>query len=319
MNYPAQHKTIIRRRSKKHAKRSPRKRRVGILAALLLVLVGTLMIAYPFASDYLNRVEQEKVIESQEQVVKETPAEDLSAYMQAAKDYNARLLAGSTYVIDPFDPNYEQGASNEEYLSCLNLAGDGVMGTISIPAIGVNLSITHGTEGDAMNHAVGHVTNTSLPVGGASTHAVLAGHTGLPSAVIFDRLDQLQVGDYFVIQVLGEEHAYEVYSTEVVLPDETTSLGVVEGEDLITLVTCTPYGVNSHRLLVHAKRCDIPQDWIERKANKQSTPLFAQDIADGGISPFLIGVLLALAILIVLFIVRLVKARRSKGMRGGAR
>ncbi len=299
------------RRPGKHAKKNPRKRLYGALAAIALVLIGASMIAYPFVSDYLNRVEQDKVIQSQEQVVAETPAEDLSAYLQAAMDYNARLLAGSTYVIDPFDPT-AQTTTNEEYLASLNLNGDGVMGTISIPAIGVNLSISHGTEGEAMNHGVGHVTNTSLPVGGPSTHAVLAGHTGLPSAVIFDKLDKLQVGDYFVIQVLGEEHAYEVYSTEVVLPEETSSLGVSEGEDLITLVTCTPYGVNSHRLLVHARRCEIPQDWLDRKASNSSTSRFVQQITDGGLSPFVIGVLLAVAILLILGIVYLAKRHGRK-------
>ncbi len=276
------------------------------------------MIAYPFVSDHLNRVQQEKVIQAQEEVVSETPVEDLSAFMQAAMDYNARLLSGATYVVDPFEAN-SQADSNEEYLNCLNLNGDGVMGTISIPSIGVNLTIAHGTEGDEMNHGVGHVTNTSLPVGGASSHAVLAGHTGLPSAVIFDKLDQVQVGDYFVIQVLGEDHAYEVYSTEVVLPQDTSSLGISEGEDLVTLVTCTPYGVNSHRLLVHAKRCDIPQDWLDRKASKVSSTSLIQSVESGMLSPTVIGVLVAAAILLVLAIVRLVKKqareKRKRAMR----
>lgn len=299
----------------KHAKRRPRGRLFGILAALVLVIVGTSMIAYPFVSDYLNKVQQEKVIQTQKEVVSQTPEEDLSAFMQAAMDYNARLLSGATYVLDPFDAN-SQATSNEEYLSCLNLNGDGVMGTISIPSIDVNLTIAHGTEGDEMNHGVGHVTNTSLPVGGASSHSVLAGHTGLPSAVIFDKLDQLQVGDYFVIQVLGEEHAYEVYSTEVVLPQDTSSLGISEGEDLVTLVTCTPYGVNSHRLLVHAKRCDIPQDWLDRKASKKSTTPLIQSVENGTLSPTIIGILAAAAILLALAVVRLVKKQVRKKREG---
>lgn len=308
MRNPAQPGSPARRRPAKHANKKTRRRTVGVLAALAFVIVGTLMIAYPFASDYLNRAEQQKVIQTQVDAVNETPAEDLSAYMQAARDYNARLLSGATYVIDPFDAS-AQTATNEEYLSCLNLNGDGVMGTLSIPSIGVELSIAHGTEGDEMNHGVGHVTNTSLPVGGASTHSVLAGHTGLPSAVIFDKLDKLQVGDYFVIQVLGEEHAYEVYATEVVLPNDTSGLAVSEGEDLVTLVTCTPYGVNSHRLLVHARRCEIPQDWIDRKAAKETGIPLVQEIKDGSASPFVIGVLVALAVLVVAGVVRVVRAR----------
>ena len=152
-----------------------------------------------------------------------------------------------------------------------------------------------------MTHAVGHVPNSSLPVGGPSTHAVLAGHTGLPSAVIFDALDKLGVGDYFVIRVLGEEHAYRVTSTEVVLPDDASSLGIRDGEDLVTLVTCTPYGVNSHRLLVHAERCDVPQDWIDRKAGGQlgEVPLLARQAAQ--VPPVAVGLAFALALLLVAY------------------
>ena len=276
-------------------RKSPRRRRrVPILAALLVVLAGTCMIAYPFASDYLNKLEQAKVTQDLAHTIEETPEEDLSAYMQQAIDYNERLLSGSAYVVDPFDPDAPT-ATDEDYANCLNLNGDGVMGQIVIPKIGVNLPISHGTEGSGMDHGVGHVTNTSLPVGGESTHSVLAGHTGLPSAVIFDKLDQLEVGDYLIIQVLGEDHAYRVTSTEVVLPDDTSSLGVKQGEDLVTLVTCTPYGVNSHRLLVHAERCEVPQDWLERKASGDTALPFPYETGSQSFPPFLVGILIALA------------------------
>ncbi|MBN2938760.1 MAG: class C sortase, partial [Collinsella sp.] len=234
-----------------------------ILAALL-VLTGLCLLLYPVASDYLNKVEQAKVSNNLRQVVQEATPEDLSAWRQQAIDYNDRLYSGAAYVIDPFDPNAPK-TSDEEYLSCLNLAGDGAMGTIVIPSIGVDLPIYHGVTGEGMDHGVGHEPNSSLPVGGPSTHAVLAGHTGLPSAVIFDKLDKLHVGDYFVLQVLDEDLAYRVTSTEVVLPDDTSSLAIQKDKDLVTLVTCTPYGVNSHRLLIHAERCDVPKEWLERK------------------------------------------------------
>lgn len=282
-----------------------------MLISVLIVVAGLCMIAYPFASDYLNKLEQAKVTQNLAQTIEQTPEEDLSAYLRQAQDYNERLLAGSTYVIDPFDPN-SLTVGDEEYTSCLNLNGDGVMGQIVIPSIGVNLPITHGTEGSGMNHGVGHVTNTSLPVGGASTHAVLAGHTGLPSAVIFDHLDQLETGDYFIIQVLGEDHAYRVTSAEVVLPDDTTSLGVKEGKDLVTLVTCTPYGVNSHRLLIHAERCEVPQDWLDRKASGDTALPFPYETGSGSFPPFVIGVFVAAGIMLCFVIVRAIRRRRSR-------
>jgi sortase A len=304
---------------KRAERKSPRRRRrVPILAALLVVLVGTCMIGYPFASDYLNKLEQAKVTQDLAHTIEETPEEDLSAYMQQAIDYNERLLSGSAYVVDPFDPDAPT-ATDEDYANCLNLNGDGVMGQIVIPKIGVNLPISHGTEGSGMDHGVGHVTNTSLPVGGESTHSVLAGHTGLPSAVIFDKLDQLEVGDYLIIQALGEDHAYRVTSTEVVLPDDTSSLGVKQGEDLVTLVTCTPYGVNSHRLLVHAERCEVPQDWLERKASGDTALPFPYETGSQSFPPFLVGVLVALATILSYSVFKLARGRLTPTGRHGRR
>lgn len=277
------------------------------------------MVAYPFASDYLNRLEQAKVTENLNKTVEETSEEDLSVYRQQAQEFNERLVTGSTYVIDPFDPD-AQTLSGEEYLSCLNLNGDGAMGRIVIPAIGVDLPIYHGTEGDEMNHGVGHMASSTLPVGGASTHAVLAGHTGLPSAVIFDRLGELKVGDYFVIQVLGEDLAYRVSSTETVLPDEVSSLGVQEGKDLVTLVTCTPYGINSHRLLVHAERCEVPDEWIALKERQPDAGVAAILGGDGPSlnAPVLIGAGLAAVVLAVVGIAAARRRRREARRRASS-
>ncbi len=300
-----------RGRGGRHASASNRKGRFPALAAILVVVLGVCMIAYPFASDYLNKLEQAKVTQSLNQTIDQTPEEDLSAYMQQARDYNARLLSGSTYVVDPFDPD-AASVSDIDYMNCLNLNGDGVMGQIVIPSIDVNLPIYHGTEGTGMDHGVGHVANTSLPVGGGSTHSVLAGHTGLPSAVIFDKLDRLQVGDYLIIQVLGEDHAYRVVSTEVVLPSDTSSLAVQEDRDLVTLVTCTPYGINSHRLLVHAERCDVPQDWLDRKAAGSTALPFPYETGSGSFPPFVVGVFIAVGVLAVFALVRLLEKRRAR-------
>lgn len=292
----------------------PRKTRHWLAPALaiLLVLSGLCLLLYPVASDYLNKVEQAKVSNNLRQVVQEAAPEDLSAWRQQAIDYNNRLYSGAAYVVDPFDPDAPK-TSDEEYLACLNLAGNGAMGTIVIPSIDVDLPVYHGVTGDDMSHGVGHEPNSSLPVGGPSTHAVLAGHTGLPSAVIFDKLDKLHVGDYFVLQILDEDLAYRVTSTEVVLPDDTSSLAIQKDKDLVTLVTCTPYGVNSHRLLIHAERCDVPREWLERK--DRGTDLLSAYNALGdkiGVPPALIGVLLAVAVLAAVYAV----SRRRKGRAG---
>lgn len=291
-----------------------------ILVALILVLSGVALIGYPYASDYLNKLEQSKVAQTQDQVVQDTPKEDLSAQLQAAVDYNAKLKAGRVRVTDPFDPNAPT-VSDEEYYSLLNLNGDGVMGQIIIPKIGVDLPIYHGVDGEGMEHGVGHMPQTSLPVGGDSTHAVLAGHTGLPSAKIFDNIDQLQVGDWFIIHVLGEDHAYKVTSTEVVLPEDTQSLAIEDGKDLVTLVTCTPYGINTHRLLVHAERCDVPDEWLNRN-NNDSTPV-TQSVRDNPILAMtLIGLAVGLGVVVGLLLVgrhrrKLARAQAAAKPAGG--
>lgn len=236
------------------------KKRARLAIAALVFVLGAALIAYPYVSDYVHKQQRHEVISVQEEVVDETGDAELADEMVRAQDYNKRLLSSKTVVTDPFDPD-AQRVTSEEYESLLNLNGDGVMGTLVIPKIDLQMPIYHYTNDEELQEGVGHMEATSLPVGGPSTHAVLAGHNGLPMVKIFDRLDELEVGDYFVIEVLGEDHAYRVTGKETVLPEETESLVVQDGKDLVTLVTCTPYGVNTHRLLVHAERCELPADW----------------------------------------------------------
>ena len=216
------------------------------------------------------------------------------------------VLEGRVVVSDPFDPN-NSTPSDEEYASVLNLAGDGVMGQLVIPSIGVNLPIYHGVSDDQLLRGVGHLPTTSLPIGGPSTHCVLAGHTGLPSAKILGDIDQLKEGDWFIIRVLGEDHAYRVTSTEVVLPTETQSLVTQDGKDLVTLVTCTPYGVNTHRLLVHAERCDVPQEWLDMQDTADDVPLLSP--ADES-APLIVFSLIGLGVGIGLLVLRWAVVRR---------
>lgn len=222
---------------------------------------GIVLIAYPIVSNWLSKLERDKVAQSYSQTVSQATEQDLSSYQQDADEYNHDLLAGRTIVTDPFDPENRGSDSAERYWQVLNLQGDGLMGMLDIPKLGITLPIYHGTYSETLQRGVGHMPGTSVPVGGPSTHAVIAGHTGLPALVVFDHLDALTEGDYFVIRVLDEDHAYQVFGTEVVLPDETGSLAIQQGRDLVTLVTCTPYGVNDHRLLVHAERCEVPDGY----------------------------------------------------------
>jgi sortase A len=280
----------------------------------LLALAGIAAILYPYASDYLARREQAAVGERQQDVVAQAPKQDLTDEWEAAREFNRRQLEGRVVVSDPFDPN-NSTPSDEEYAEVLNLAGDGVMGQLVIPSIGVNLPIYHGVSDDQLLRGVGHLPTTSLPIGGPSTHCVLAGHTGLPSAKILGDIDQLKEGDWFIIRVLGEDHAYRVTSTEVVLPTETQSLVTQDGRDLVTLVTCTPYGVNTHRLLVHAERCEVPQEWLDMQNQADDVPLLSP--ADEG-APLVVLSLIGLGAGAGLILLSWATARRG-GKRPSSR
>ena len=301
---------------------SVRKRgRRQIAIALLALLLGAACIAFPFASDAYNKAHENIVMSEQQELVSSTEKATLAAERERAVEYNRQLLDGRAVVTDPFDPDAER-PTDEDYDSVMNLAGDGVMGTISIPAIHVQLPVYHTVDDDVLEHGVGHLEGTSVPIGGESTHCVLSGHTGLPSMKIFDNLDQLKEGDYFVLSVLGEDHAYEVTSIETVLPDETDSLVIEEGKDLCTLVTCTPYGVNTHRLLVHGERCEVPEEWLDK--GDADFPAGYSEPPDKALLPsVLLGLLLAFVVIGGYTGIQRLRKRRAEaaaaaGLAGGA-
>lgn len=282
--------------------------RVQIIIAVAIVLAGVALISYPFVSDWLNQREQDAISANQQEAVASLPPEDLSQERQRAEAYNAHLFSGGSQVVDPFD-THATYPGNKEYESVLNVVGDGVMAELFIPKINVDLPIYHYTTDESLTRGVGHVVNTSVPIGGESTHSVLAGHTGLPSARLFDRLDELSVGDWFIIRVLGEDHAYEITSTEVVLPEEVDSIKTEAERDLVTLVTCTPYGINTHRLLVHAERCEIPDGWdTSTESIHAATPL--TELPRHLWAYALAGVLVAVTIIVVVYVVLRVRSRQ---------
>ena len=233
----------------------------GIVKGLMVFLLFGIAIAltmYPFISNWLFENKMDSVADAVEQAAQELDNSEQQAALQAAREYNQVLANGHVTLTDPF----EEDVTDEdlaEYESLLNLMDDGVMGTVEIPVIDVSLPIYHGTSESVLEKGVGHLHGTSLPVGGESTHTVLTGHTGLSKAKLFTDLTELEEGDIFFLRVMGENLAYEVDQIKVVLPSELDDLKIVPGEDYCTLVTCTPYGVNSHRLLVRGVRTDYQE------------------------------------------------------------
>ena len=207
---------------------------------------------YPTASDYWNSFHQSRAIAGYAESVSGLNAVDYEHIWRSAREYNARLLERA----NPFRVLEEDEA---DYNGELNVGNNGIMGYIEIPGIEVSLPIYHGTSDGVLQVAVGHLQGSSLPVGGPSTHCVLSGHRGLPSAKLFTNLDQLAEGDIFMLRILNETLTYEVDQIHIVLPDEMGDLVVQEGQDHCTLVTCTPYGINTHRLLVRGKRIETPE------------------------------------------------------------
>ena len=216
---------------------------------ILVLLIGLSLLLYPSFSDWWNaRYQVDSIVKYAESV--STLNDDVYyEILESAREYNKTLLVrGNVYLL-----NDEQ---RQSYDSELNFSGNGIMAYVEIPSINVHLPVYHGTDEAVLQVAIGHLDWTSLPVGGESTHCVISGHRGLPSARLFTDLDQLSVGDYFMINVLDEVLTYEVDQIRIVLPHETEELLIQEGKDLVTLVTCTPYGVNSHRMLVRGHRVD---------------------------------------------------------------
>ena len=217
------------------------------IALVAIFFVGLSVLLSPTISDFWNEKRQSKAIVDYDSYINNLTPEDYSEYFVKADAYNKKIRNMSFPLL-----NHKNIA--DEYYDTLDINGDGMMGYITIEKIKVQLPIYHGTSDRVLNSAVGHVEGSTLPVGGKSTHAVLSAHRGLPSAKLFTNLDKLEIGDIFTIRILDRTVTYEVDQIHIVLPHETDELNIIPGEDHCTLVTCTPYGINTHRMLVRGKR-----------------------------------------------------------------
>ncbi|MCI9437536.1 MAG: class C sortase [Lachnospiraceae bacterium] len=237
-------KEIVNKKGKKK-KRGPS---ISTIILLVLLLAGVGILLYPSVSDWWNSLHATRAIAGYVTAVEVMSGREREKILEAARKYNAKLPNGVNFSITEVEW--------AEYNNLLDVTGTGIMGYVQISAIGVNLPIYHSVDETVLQIAVGHIPGSSLPVGGERTHAVLSGHRGLPSAKLFSDLDQIVEGDIFTINILDQTITYMVDQIRIVLPEETDELAIKPGRDYCTLVTCTPYGVNSHRMLVRGKRIE---------------------------------------------------------------
>ncbi len=247
-----------------------KKQTIIISAAALVFLLALGLTVYPLIASSYSQHHQSEIYTQYQEAVEGADPSDRIAAKKAAEEYNA-AIASDVHLGDAFSPDALRSAE-ESYGEQLNIAGDGIMGYVEIPKIGVTLPIYHGTSDATLELGVGHLLGSSLPVGGASTHTILSGHSGMASQKMFSDLPEMEVGDIFYLDVLGETMAYQVDAINTVLPYDTSLLGIAPGEDYCTLVTCTPFGVNTHRLLVRGTRIPYSEEEkIEESVNAQET------------------------------------------------
>ena len=269
-------------------KKTPLKWRLLTIAPPILLLAGILVLLYPVLATQYNNQRQERIASEFSTVADQAGPDAVAESLRRADEYN--LKASESPILDPWlDAQRPGTAQYQDYLSQLNL--NDVMATIKIPSINVNLPIYHGTENATLDKGIGHLFGTALPVGGESTHTVLTGHTGLGNATMFDQLTSVKMGDVFYIETAGRHLKYQVTDIRVVLPTETESLNKVEGKDLATLITCTPYGINTHRLLVTGERVPMDDDAVAAEAAQ---------VKGSVMKPWMIAVLASVAVILVI-------------------
>ena len=278
-----------------------KRKHISTIFIILIFLVGLGFISYPTVSNLWNQAHQSRAIATYSKQVEKLDDSENKKMLKAARKYNKSLLKKS-------DHWKLSKKDKKKYESLLDVSGTGIMGYIEVPKIDCSLPIYHGTDEGALQIAIGHLEGSSLPVGGKSTHCVLSGHRGLPSARLFTDLDQMEEGDIFILNILGRKLAYEVDQIRVVLPEEMSDLEIEEGKDLCTLVTCTPYGINTHRLPVRGHRTKYVEKKVEEEQKKVQTKKTDIRLMIAGGT----GVLILLIIIIVIVIKRRRKRRNQQ-------
>jgi len=277
------------------------KRKVINIIIIALALIGVVLLVYPYVNFRLSECGQTYVVQQYDDSLAKMTARQMEEEWERARAYNESLITSVLY--DPFASGQED--MDAEYLSLLDIAGNGVMCHIEIPKIKVDLPVFHGVSLSTLEKGAGHLEGSSLPVGGAGTHAVMTAHTGLNSAKLFTDLVELEIGDGFYIHTLGRILAYRVDNILTVEPEDVGTLSTVDGRDYVTLVTCTPYGVNSHRLLVRGVRVDDSPEEIQQAIADTDTVLSKETV-----------MLLAGAALLFLLIITILLVTRMKKRRG---
>ena len=287
------------------------KKKMFTICTVLLFLAALCLTLYPLISNYVNQKYASQIHTAYQEVMEQVDDAALLRTKELAVAYNRSIVPGASTE----DAYSQEGllAASADYDSQLNIAGNGIMGYVEIPKISVNLPIYHGTENDSLERGIGHLLGSSLPVGGESTHSILSGHSGMASQKMFTDLEQLTAGDVFYLHVLDETLAYQVVEINTVLPYDTSLLGIVPGEDLCTLVTCTPYGVNTHRLLVRGSR--IPYKEAEQIMEETASEEAAASTWE---EKYLQGVILGIAAALVLILVIAIGAQIYQSIAGSS-
>ena len=285
-------------------KKASKKNRITAILLVAVLLAGLSLLLYPLVSNYWNSIHQSQAIAAYMDDVAELDDGTYDALWEEAQGDNASLLENE----NRFFPDEEE---RQQYEQLLSISDDGIIGYIEIPSIDVTLPIYHGTSEEILQVAIGHIEGSSLPVGGLSTHCVISGHRGLPSSRLFTDIDQLSEGDIFTLLVLDEALTYEADQIRIVEPDDISLLEIKEGEDLCTLVTCTPYGVNSHRLLVRGHRVENQEATGFLRITADAMMIDSRFVAPILAAPILLGIILFM----VLRPLKRKKRRAAKGVK----
>ena len=289
-------------------KKKKKSSRLSYLFLAVAFLAGAGILCYPTVSDLWNSYRNRQLISEYTTAVETLDPVDYSDIWEEAREFNAQHRVNT--IMDAFDEEENDYVLSHPYDQVLNPTGNEIMGYIEIPKIDVRLAIYHGIGAEALENGCGHIEGTSLPIGGVGNHAVLSAHRGLPSAKLFTDLDQLEPGDLFYITVLDEKLAYKVDQIRTVLPEETDDLAIEEDKDLVTLVTCTPYGVNSHRLLVRGERTEYIEE--EDAANPGIILRNPLEGTDRTQTLLVMGLLAFILFLVILSIVLKISDRRKR-------